>query len=243
MRAERRRARWIVGIDVGGTFTDAIAMHRDGRLRVSKVASTPDDPSTALVEALRELAGSDLRAIRGRPDVPWHDRRHERSDHGAHRAGRAAHDTGFRDVMAFRNGTRPVLYDLRQRRPDDLVERDDRLEVAERLSSLGEIVEPLTDAEIGRVVDEAVRRNPEAVAVSFLFSYLRDEHERRVAEAVRAALPDVPVTASSEIAREFREYPRTATAVVNAGLRPLVGRYLVRAAEGCGRRARMRRSS
>ena len=61
--------------------------------------------------------------------------------------------------MAFRNGTRPVLYDLRQRRPDDLVERDDRLEVAERLSSLGEIVEPLTDAEIGRVVDEAVRRN------------------------------------------------------------------------------------
>ena len=227
------RAGWIVGIDVGGTFTDAIAMHRDGRLRVSKVASTPDDPSTALVEALRELAGSDPEP--SEVGLMFHGTTVATNALITGHTGRVVLlDTGFRDVMAFRNGTRPVLYDLRQRRPDDLVERDDRLEVAERLSSLGEIVEPLTDAEIGRVVDEAVRRNPEAVAVSFLFSYLRDEHERRVAEAVRAALPDVPVTASSEIAREFREYPRTATAVVNAGLRPLVGRYLVRAAEGAG---------
>jgi N-methylhydantoinase A len=89
-------------------------------------------------------------------------------------------------------------------------------------------------------VGEVVRRRPEAVAVAFLFSYLRDDHERRVAAAVRTALPDVPVTATSEVAREFREYPRTATAVVNAGLRPLVGRYLHGAAgaiDGLGVRA------
>ena len=90
----------------------------------------------------------------------------------------------------------------------------------------------MTDAEVERVVDEVVGRHPEAVAVAFLFSYLRDDHELRVAEALRTALPDLPVTASSEIAREFREYPRTATAVVNAGLRPIVGRYVERAADG-----------
>ncbi len=142
---------------------------------------------------------------------------------------------GFRDVMAFRDGTRPVLYDLRQPPPDALVARDDRIEVRERLSSAGDAVEPLTDEEIGRVVSEVVVRRPEAVAVAFLFSYVNDEHERRVADAVRRALPDRPVTASSEIAREFREYPRTATTVVNAGLRPIVDRYMERAAAGVRR--------
>jgi N-methylhydantoinase A len=143
---------------------------------------------------------------------------------------------GFRDVMAFRNGTRPVLYDLRQPRPSELVERDDRLEVRERVSGTGETVTALHDDEVARVVDEVRRREPEAVAVALLFSYLRDEHEQRLVGAIREALPDVPVTASSEIAREFREYPRTATAVVNAGLRPIVGRYLEDAAEGVVKR-------
>jgi N-methylhydantoinase A len=226
------RAGWIVGIDVGGTFTDAIAMHRDGRIRVAKVASTPDDPSIALVEALGELVDSDVEPS----DIAlvFHGTTVATNALITGRTGRVVLLTtqGFRDVMAFRSGTRPMLYDLRQRRPNELVERDDRLEVAERLSSLGDVVEPLTEAEIQRVVDEVEQREPEAVAVAFLFSYLRDDHERRVAEAVRAALPDQPVTASSEITREFREYPRTATAVVNAGLRPIVGRYLERAAEG-----------
>jgi N-methylhydantoinase A len=139
---------------------------------------------------------------------------------------------GFRDVMAFRDGTRPVLYDLRQPRPNELVRREDRLEVRERLSSLGDVVEPLTTAEIDRVVGEVGRRNPEAVAIAFLFSYLRDDHERMLADALRSALPGVPVTASSDVAREFREYPRMATAVVNAGLRPIVGRYVEDAAAG-----------
>ncbi len=225
------RAGWIVGVDVGGTFTDAIAVNSDGRLRASKVASTPEDPSVALVEALDELAVDDLEPS----DITlvFHGTTVATNALITGRTGRVVLLTteGFRDVMAFRNGTRPVLYDLRQRRPNELVERDDRIEVTERLSSLGEVVVPLTDAEIQRVVREVVRRDPEAVAIAFLFSYLRDDHERRVADAVRAAMPDRPVTASSEIAREFREYPRTATTVVNAGLRPIVGRYVERAAE------------
>jgi N-methylhydantoinase A len=223
---------WFVGIDVGGTFTDGIAMHADGRLQVAKVASTPDDPSVALVSALEELvaAGVSPEEIA----LVVHGTTVATNALITGRTGRVVllATEGFRDLMAFRNGTRPVLYDLRQPRPNELVPREDRLEVAERLSGLGEVVQPLSDAEIERVIGEVVRRDPEAVAVAFLFSYLRDDHERRIAEAVRDALPEVPVTASSEIAREFREYPRTATTVVNAGLRPLVGRYVQRAADG-----------
>jgi len=226
------RAGWFVGIDVGGTFTDGIAMHGDGRLRVAKVASTPDDPSVALIEALEELVGSGVEPSESA--LVFHGTTVATNALITGRTGRVVllATEGFRDLMAFRNGTRPALYDLRQPRPNELVPREDRLDVAERLSGLGEVVRPLSEAEVERVVDEVVRRDPEAVAVAFLFSYLRDDHERRLAEAVRAALPGVPVTASSEVAREFREYPRTATAVVNAGLRPLVERYLERAADG-----------
>jgi N-methylhydantoinase A len=223
---------WTVGIDVGGTFTDAIALHRDGRTLVAKVASTPGDPSVGLLHALRELVreGVDARDV----GLVFHGTTVATNAMLTGRTSRVVllATEGFRDVMAFRDGTRPVLYDLRQPRPDPLVERDDRLEVHERTSSGGDAVVPLTHAEIERVVAEVTARRPEAVAIAFLFSHVRDDHERAVADAVREALPNVPVTASSDIAREFREYPRTATAVVNAGLRPIVGRYLEHAAAG-----------
>ena len=223
---------WTVGIDVGGTFTDAIAKHRDGRTRTAKVASTPKDPSIALVDAFEELLREGVDA----PDVGlvFHGTTVATNAMLTGRTSRVVllATEGFRDVMAFRNGTKPLLYDLRQPRPNELVERDDRIEVAERVSGLGEVVVPLTTAEIDRVVDEVASRGPDAIAIAFLFSYLRDEHERALAEALRTAMPGVPVTASSDIAREFREYPRTATAVVNAALRPLVGRYVADAAGG-----------
>ena len=133
---------------------------------------------------------------------------------------------GFRDVLGYRDGTRPAVYDLEQPRPRELVRRRDRIEVAERLSGRGEVLTPLTEEEIERVVAEVAGRQPAAVAVSFLFSYLDSRHEDALAEALAKRLPDVPVTVSSAVAREFREYPRTATAALNAGLRPVVGAYL-----------------
>jgi N-methylhydantoinase A len=223
---------WTIGIDVGGTFTDAIALHRDGRTRITKVASTPDDPSIAFLRAMRELIEQDVDP--SDVDIVFHGTTVATNAMLTGRMGRVAllATDGFTDMMAFRDGTRPVLYDLRQRRPDPLVEREDRIGVHERVSGSGEIVQALTDEEIARVVAEVAARSPGSIAISFLFSYLRDDHERAVAGALRRALPGVPVTASSEIAREFREYPRTATTVVNAGLRPIVGRYLDEASSG-----------
>src|SRR5207302_5912996 len=93
----------------------------------------------------------------------------------------------------------------------------------------GEVVTPLARDEVERVIGAAGSLDAEAFGVSLLFSYMNDAHERRLGEELRKRYPGVPVTLSSEIAREFREYPRTATTVLSAGLRPLVGRYLLSA--------------
>jgi N-methylhydantoinase A len=221
--------RWAVGIDVGGTFTDAVAIRADGTTRLAKVPSTPDDPARALLAALAALAhdGVEPAAV-------------ARLVHGTTVATNAlltgslervvlVATAGFRDVLGIRDGMREAVYDLTAPRPAELVRRVDRLEVGERMGRDGRPIIPLTHEEILRVIAAVRRRRPRSVAVALLFSYASDAHEQRVAEALRAALPGVPVTCSSEVAREFREYPRTATTVVAAGLRPVLERYIGRA--------------
>ena len=226
---------WNVSIDAGGTFTDAVARSRQGDVLVAKAPSTPHDPAEGLTHTLTALVAAGL---------PLHE------------VGLVCHGTtvatnatltgtwarvalvttaGFRDVIAYRQGSRPEVYSLTPQRPSELVERASRLEAAERIDARGQVLVPLTDDEISRVVAAVARLAPESVAVCLLFSYLNDAHERRLGEALRAALPTTPVTLSSEVAREFREYPRTATTVINAALRPIVGGYLERAAGAVAR--------
>jgi len=232
-RSSRARPRheptWIVAIDVGGTFTDAVAIADDGASVVVKVPSTPSDPSAALVEAASELADHGVRVERIASVF-----------HGTTVATNAAitgnlarvvlvATEGYRDLLSYRSGQRPKVYDLGQPRPLELVRRRDRIEVRERLTWDGRVVTPLQDGEVARVVEEVACRSPEAVAVALLFSYMDDRHERAIGDALRRRLPGIPVSLSSSVAREFREYPRTATTALNAGLRPVVGRYLLRA--------------
>jgi N-methylhydantoinase A len=220
---------WTVSIDAGGTFTDAIARSSNGHSVVAKVASTPHDPSQGLSAAVLALVdqGLPLDAV-------------TLLCHGTTVATNATltgnlatvallTTRGFRDVLGYRQSNRPDVYSLTPERPSELIERQYRLEVNERLTSAGTVLEELTEAEIVRVVAQTVELNPQAIAVSLLFSYLNDAHELRLGAALRRALPDTPVTISSEVAREFREYPRTATTVINAALRPVVGGYLERA--------------
>ncbi|MBA2631688.1 MAG: hydantoinase/oxoprolinase family protein, partial [Chloroflexi bacterium] len=217
---------WAVGIDVGGTFTDAVAIRADGAMRLAKVPSTPDDPARALLAALHALArdGVEPAAI-------------GRLVHGTTVATNAlltgsldrvvlVATAGFRDILGIRDGMREAMYDLFAPRPPELVRRADRLEVRERMGRDGRPIVPLTREEIARVVGAVRRRRPRSVAVALLFSYASDAHERRVTDALRKALPGVPVTCSSDVSREFREYPRTATTAIAAGLRPAVERYI-----------------
>ncbi len=234
MVSERAGRRWVVGVDVGGTFTDAIAASSDGRVVVAKVPSTPQDPGDALERALRELSGQGVSP--GAIQMIFHGTTVATNALLTGRTARVALATtrGFRDVLGYRTGSRPLVYDLTQPRPRQLVRRADRVEVDERLSGLGEVVTPLTRAEADRAAEAIAALRPDAVAVCLLFSYLDDAHERILGEALARRLPGIPVTLSASVAREFREYPRTSTAVINAGLRPVVGRYLL----GLGSRLR-----
>ncbi len=222
------RNRWVVAVDVGGTFTDAVASSDTGEVSVAKVPSTPADPTLGLIDAVHELAGRGVALDRvGLVCYGTTIATNAVLTGGIARVALLSTE-GFRDILSYRDGTRPHLYDLELPRPRELVRRRDRIEVRERISGQGQVLVPLEAAEIERAVREVARRRPDAIAVALLFSYLDDSHERALRDALVARLPGIPVSISSEVAREFREYPRTATTALNAGLRPIVGTYLTR---------------
>ncbi|MHB1929619.1 MAG: hydantoinase/oxoprolinase family protein [Acidimicrobiales bacterium] len=220
-------ADWLVAVDVGGTFTDAIAVGPEASTLVAKVPSTPEDPAVAVERAVEELQQQGLPGAG--VELVFHGTTVATNAVLTGRLARVAlvATEGFTDVMSYRDGTRPAVYDLTQLRPDEIVRRRNRVAVRERITSTGERLVGLTDAEVERVVEAVAQLGPEAVAVALLFSYLDDHHERLLVEALERRLPTVPITGSAAVAREFREYPRTATAVMNASLRPVVGRYLL----------------
>ena len=131
---------------------------------------------------------------------------------------------GFRDLLVIRRQERPALYDLEPRRQPHVVARGDVITVRERVGADGEVVTPLDGAEAARVVEQARAMGAEAVAICLLFSYLRPEHEARLAEALREA--GFPVSASHEVLPEHREYERASTTAINAFLQPAVRHYL-----------------
>ena len=222
---------WTVAIDIGGTFTDVVADDGAGRRLTAKVPTVPADPAQGLLNAVGELGRRGLAF--GDVSLVFHGTTIATNAVINDNLARVALLTtkGFRDILTYRSGSRPDAYDLRQRCPREFVPREDRIEVDERISGAG-VVRTLTAAEIERAVAEVESLDPEAVAISFLFSYLDDRHERALADALRVTFPDLPISRSSAVAREFREYPRTVTTTVNAGLRPVVRDYLAGADQG-----------
>lgn len=198
---------WTVSIDAGGTFTDAIARSSQGSIRLAKVASTPADPSLALGNAIASLSNQGIRT--GAITLICHGTTVATNATltGAMANVALVTTSGFRDVLGYRQSNRPDIYSLTPERPTELVPRNFRFEIVERIGSSGEVVTPLDRTSLTDVIEKIRASRPEAVAVSLLFSYLNDTHEQLVAEAIRKAFPELPVTVSSEIVREFREYP------------------------------------
>ncbi|RWR26949.1 hydantoinase/oxoprolinase family protein [Sinirhodobacter populi] len=224
-------ADWIVGVDVGGTFTDFSARDlRTGTAHIHKRPSTPDDPSRAILEGLKELqqktgiSGADIARFAHGTTVATNALLQRK---GA--TVRLITTKGFRDLVEIGRQVRPLIYDLQEDAPAPLVTRSNRIEVSERIGAWGEIVTELTEAEIARLIAE-LKAAPkvESIAVCLLFSFLNPVHEKRVAAAIRAELPDVYVSISSEVQPEFREYERFSTTLINAFLQPEVGRYMDR---------------
>jgi len=215
-----------VGVDVGGTFTDLVAVAPDGALDIRKVLSTPDDPSVGLFQACDALAVPPGAAI----ELLVHGTTIATNALLERRGARTALVTtaGFEDLLWLRRQDRAALYDLGLDHPPPLVRRDDVVGAAERAGPDG-VITPLIDAEVDRVVAVISALQAEAVAIVFLFAFRHPGHERRVAAALRAALPHTPVIASHEVLPVFREYERCATTSAEAYLRQLVAGYVTRA--------------
>ncbi len=215
-----------LGVDVGGTFTDVVAVDRQGRVATAKVPSTPEDSSAGVIagwEALNEPAASV--AVFAHGTTVATNALLER------RGGRTALITteGFRDIIEIGRQDRASLYDLTRHRPTPLVPRDLRFVVRERMGPAGVVV-PLDQHSLAAAVEAVAAARVEAVAVCLLFGFLHPEHEHAVGEAVRERLPDVAVSLSCEVLPEFREYERMSTTVADAYLRPRLSAYLSRLA-------------
>lgn len=219
-----------IGVDIGGTFTDVVAVDEEGRLHGGKTPSTPTSPTDGVITGLERAreAGVNVRAT-------------EFLGHGTTVATNAVLEDdlpptalvtteGFRDILEIGRQERPALYDLDFERAPVLVPRERRLTVSERIGPDGEVLEPLEEAAVEALADSL--GSVDAIAVSTLFSFRNDDHERAIRDGLQEhGYSDVPVALSADVLPEFREYERTTTTTLDAALRPLVKGYLDRLAE------------
>ena len=215
----------LLGVDVGGTFTDAVLLDRD-EIHSAKVPTTPGEESTGVMRAVAAVlarAGAEPAAV----EVFAHGMTVGTNALLEERGARTAlvATRGFADVIEIGRQNRPDLYKLCEPKPEPLVARDLRFEVDERIGPEG-VIEPLGAGEPERIAALLEETGAESVAICLLFSYLDPSHERRLAAHLRERLPGVHVSASHEVLPRFREYERCSTTVIDAYLSPLLGRYL-----------------
>ena len=222
------KARFFVGVDVGGTFTDVVLLRDDGRMTARKVSSTPDDYSRGIAEGVAaaltdcDATPDDLVSMVHATTVATNTILEQK---GA-RTGLIT-TRGFRDVLEMRRLRIPVMYDLQYEKPPPLVPRRMRREVDERLGPDGAVRRDLDATSLDTAIADLRREGAESVAVSLLHAYANPDHERQVAERLRDAFPNgLYITCSSDILPEIREYERTSTAVVNAYIGPVVRHYM-----------------
>jgi N-methylhydantoinase A len=222
-----------IGIDVGGTFTDLVAVDEQGSVMLAKAASTPADQSVGVMDGLERLAealGMERSTML---------RQTERIVHGTTVATNALLERkgarvglitteGHRDVLEMREGLKDDRYDLRQPPPEPLVPRELRFGVHERIRADGRIEAPLEPQALDAAIAALRTADVESVAVCFLHAYRDGRHERLAGEAFRARMPEAHVSLSCEVLPQIKEYERVCTTVVNAYVGPALARYLGR---------------
>jgi N-methylhydantoinase A len=214
----------VVGVDIGGTFTDLVGCV-DGRIVTSKTSTVPADPTRGVAESL-SLAGCQMPAL----DELLHGSTIAINTVLEKKGARTALITtrGFRDTYAIGRGNRIEAFNLFFHRPKPLIPRELTFEVTERVNARGEVLIALAEDEVANLAKLFAAHKIEAVAVCLLHAYANPAHEQRIGEILRAADPDLFVTLSHEIVREYREYERTSTTAINAFVGPRVQGYLRR---------------
>ena len=221
-------ASWSIGIDIGGTFTDVVAIaHADGSQHSAKVLTTHDDPTLGVVNAINSLiqaAGlrpSDVRRVVHATTLFTNALIERR---GAATALLTNH--GFEDVLAVGNERKYDLYDLSIERAPPLVPSQWRVGITGRLDAQGNEIEALDPAQALKAVGELREQGVDSIAICMLHAWASDRHERELARHIGRAFPDLPVTLSCDIAPVIREYERMSTTVASAYVKPLATHYL-----------------
>jgi len=220
-----------IAVDIGGTFTDGVAVSPEGRIWVGKTPTTPDDPGEAVSTVIRDLLAqigkqSLAEVVHGTTLIT-----NTLIERKGSRTGLVTTE-GHADVLDIGREWRYDIYDLDIVLPKPLIAPGDRVTVQERLDARGEVLQPLA---IGKAIDELKAKGVESIAVSLLHAYVNDVHERAVGQALADALPGVAVSLSSEVAREIKEFERTSTTAANAYVKPIVGAYLRELEERIGK--------
>ncbi len=222
-----------LGVDVGGTFTDlALYDTETNRLELTKTPSTPLNQALGVIAGIRELM--ERHAVSpDRVDFFIHGTTVATNTLLERKGAKTALivTAGFRDILQIGRQDRPSLYDWRIRRSDPLAPRHLRFEVLERVVHTGEVLVPIQDEALDRVIERIEDADVDAVAVCLLHSYANPAHERAIGDAISRALPNTPVSLSHQILPEFKEYERMSTTIINAYVAPVMERYLRRLEE------------
>jgi N-methylhydantoinase A len=218
-----------LGIDVGGTFTDVVGIDESGHVYFAKTPSTPEDQSIGVINGIRRI----LQDIQSSPE----------------NVGSVAHGTtvatnmllertgaktalittqGFRDVLHIGRQNRPYLYDLHARRPKALIPRYLRTEAVERSLHTGEVELEIIEKDLEKTIQRLLKEDVKSIAICFLHSYANPENEHKAASVVKKTAPNIPVSISSDILPEFRDFERMNTTVINAYVQPGMDNYLSR---------------
>ncbi len=214
-----------VATDIGGTFTDLVAIDEDGRLILEKSHTTPPNFDQGVMDVL-EKSGLEPKSI----DAFFHGTTTIINALTERKGAKTALITtkGFRDILELARGNRPDLFNLVFEKPEPFIPRYLRREVAERTSYRGEELTPLSEEDIEKAVAYLKKEGVEAIAVCYINSYANEDHERRTVEKIKELWPEVYVCPSVDITKEWREYERTSTAVLNAYVMPVASSYIDR---------------
>ncbi len=227
-----------MGIDVGGTFTDGVLIDSEsGKVLVSKVPTTPSDPSIGFLNAVDRILntyGIDPQSI----DFLVHGTTIATNSVIERKIAKTALITtrGFRDILEIAFQIRPRLYDVFVEKPVPLIPRHLCFEVTERLDAEGKVITELIEGDVLGLVNTLQSQKVESVVICLLHSYANNKHEKKVGDILTKKLPGVYITLSSDICNEFREYTRASTAVVNGAIIPIVSEYLDRIQKGLQKR-------
>src|SRR5699024_1941704 len=212
-----------VATDIGGTFTNLVAVNEKGEIIVGKSDTTPGNFEKGIFNVIEE-ADIDFKDI----EMIFHGTTvviNTLTEKKGVKTGLIT-TKGFRDVLEIGRGNRPDLFNVKYQKPQSIIDRHLRKEVLERLNYKGEVITPLDVNELDEILDYFQKNDVKAIAVSLLHSYKNDNHEQQISEYIRKKYPEISVTTSSELSKEWREYERTSTAAFNAYVKPIANEYL-----------------